>query len=105
MPSREDIEQAHKHTAVLIHGLMALVNKPTGSLTKQDVFKTAADMIAEGGFPTPEAKQQLVVEMAKMPDDEQGIRKALGQFLLGAASNQTKLHAAFGPPGGQPLGS
>lgn len=104
-PTRNEIEQAHQHTAVMIHGLMDLTNKPQGQLTKQDVFKTAADMIAKGAFPTPESKQQLVVEMAKMPDDEQGIRKALGQFLLGAASNQTKLHAAFGPPGGQPLGS
>lgn len=103
-PSQDQIDDAHTHAKVLTDGLMDLVNKPQGQLNKQDVFKMAADVIAKGAFSTPQSKQQLVAELAQMPDDEPGIRKMLGQFLLQSAQNQAMLHHHFGPPGGQNAG-
>jgi hypothetical protein len=89
--SPQQLADAHKHADVLTKGLLTLTAKPPGTLTRQDVFSEAADMIAKGGFPTPESRQTLIAEMAKLPQDEPGIRKMLGQFLMQASMNQTLL--------------
>lgn len=95
-PTKAQIDEARKHSNTLVHGLMSLVGKPRGELTKDDVFKEASDMIAKGAFPTPSSRQALVVELAGLPDDEPGLRKALGAHLLAVSAARQQFHGAFG---------
>ena len=81
-------------------GLIALVSKPKGDLTKKDVFDEASTMIAKGAFPTPESKQQLITALANLPDDEMDIRKFLGKQLLALSTFRNHMHNSFGPPQG-----
>lgn len=90
---------ARNHMGVMMRSLLALTAKPKGSLSKQDVFNSAADMIADGAFSTPMAKQQLVAEIAQMPDDESAIRQAIGGHLLKLAQSRDLIHQHFGAEG------
>lgn len=101
-PQPDEIAGGHRALEATMDGLIKLVGKPKGELTKKDVFDEASVMIAHGAFATPEAKQQLIGELANLPDDEDGIRKALGKQLLGIATLRSHFHTAFGPP--QPQG-
>lgn len=96
-PSPEEIAQARNDVAAMTKHLTALAMKPKGSLSKEDVFNAAADMIADGAFATPQAKQGLVAELAQLPDDESAIRAAVGQHLLFLAHAQDRMHSTFGP--------
>lgn len=102
MPQPDEIAGGHRALEATMDGLIKLVGKPQGELTKKDVFEEASTMISHGAFPTPEGKQQLIAELAKLPDDETGIRKALGQQLLQLSMLRGHFHTAFGPP--QPQG-
>jgi len=93
------VADARAHMGVMTKALMALAAKPRGSLTKQDLFSAAADMIADGAFSTPQAKQQLVAEIAQTPDDEASIRQAVGSHLLQLAQIREFLHQHFGAEG------
>ncbi len=106
-PKQEEITGGHRALDAVMDGLIKLVSKPNGDLTKKDVFDEVSDMIAHGAFPTPEAKQQLIGELANLPNDEDGIRKVLGQHLLQTATFRDHFHNAFGPPQaqGMPLGA
>lgn len=95
-PSKAQIDEARQHVGAIVNGLLSLVKKPRGDLTKKDVYDAASTMIAEGAFPTPASKQELVVHLANLPDDEAGIRKFVGQFLLQTAQVQEQFHAAHG---------
>lgn len=85
-PTPQELRTARAHIDAIVAGLTGLVTKPRGELHKKDVFDAASEMIAKGAFPTPESKQQLIGELAQMPDDEMGIRKALGGLLMQAAT-------------------
>lgn len=97
-PKAEEIVGGHKAIEAAMNGLISLVSKPKGDLSKKDVFDAASGMIAHGAFSTSEAKQQLIGELANLPDDEPGIRKMLGQYLLQISEFQNHFHNAFGPP-------
>lgn len=97
-PNPNDIANGHKAVDATMDGLIKLVSTPKGDLTKKDVFDSVSDMIARGAFPTPEAKQQLIGELANLPPDEDGIRKILGKHLLAVATFRNHMHDAFGPP-------
>ncbi len=97
-PAPEEIAGGHRALDVTMDGLIKLVSKPKGDLTKKDVFDEASTMIAHGAFPSPESKQQLIGELAQLPDDEAGIRKILGQYLLHVAMFRDHFHNAFGAP-------
>lgn len=97
-PSSEEVAGGHKALDAAMEGLIKLVGRPKGDLNKKDVFDEASNMIAHGAFPTQEDKQQLIGELANLPDDEESIRKALGQFLLGLATLRDHYHNAFGAP-------
>lgn len=97
-PSQEDIDKGHRAVEAVMDGLINLVSKPKGDLTKKDVFNESSNMIAHGAFPTPEAKQGLIGELANLPDDEDGIRKILGQHLLSTATFRNHMRTAFGEP-------
>lgn len=97
-PSQDEIMGGHKAIDATMNGLIGLVSRPTGELTKKNVFDSVSEMIANGAFPSPEAKQTLIGGLAKLPDDEPGIRKALGEYLLHTATFQNHYHNAFGPP-------
>ena len=101
-PQPDEIAGGHRALEATMDGLIKLVGKPQGELTKKDVFEEASTMISHGAFPAPEGKQQLIAELAKLPDDEASIRKALGQQLLQLSMLRGHLHTAFGPP--QPQG-
>lgn len=94
----EEIAGGHRALDATMDGLIKLVGTPPGELTKKDVFNEASTMIAHGAFPTPEAKQQLIAELAKLPDDEAGIRKILGKQLLNLSIFRSHMHNTFGPP-------
>lgn len=97
----QQIAEANNHLQVVMKALMGLVAQPQGSLTKKSVFSAAGEMIAEGAFRTPEAKQQLVAQLAELPDDEASIRKAIGAQLLGMGemADQFAAHLAENPNG------
>lgn len=95
-PSPQEKGLVKQRTGAVLDGLLALVAKPRGELTKKAVFDQAADMIARGAFPTPEAKQGLIVKLANLPDDEQQLRQALGQMALQIASIHHAVHTAWG---------
>ena len=95
-PTKAQIDEARKHSNAIVGGLMALTSKPRGELTKDDVFKEASDMISKGAFPTPSSRQALIVELANLPDDESGLRKALGAHLLAVSSARQQFHGVFG---------
>lgn len=97
-PSQEDIMGGHKAIEAAMNGLIGLVSRPNGDLSKKDVFDAASEMIANGAFPTPESKQQLIGGLSKLPEDEAGIRKELGTMLLHTSTFQGHFHNAFGPP-------
>lgn len=99
-PQQEEIVGGHKALEAVMNGLIKLVSLPKGELTKKHVFDGVSDMIASGGFPSPESKQQLIGELAKLPDDEESIRKSLGEYLMHTAMFQNHFHNAFGPPQG-----
>lgn len=80
--SPEQIADARNHMKVVSMGLADLAERPQGSLSKRDVFNALGEMIAQGAFSTPQAKQQLVAQMAQVPDDERAIRQMIGQHLL-----------------------
>lgn len=101
-PQPEEIAGGHRALEATMDGLIKLVGKPKGDLTKKDVFEEASTMISHGAFPTPEDKQKLIAELAKLPDDEIGIRKALGKQLLALSTLRGHFHNTFGPP--QPTG-
>ncbi len=88
--SPDQIKAAHTHVGAVIDGLISLANRPKGELTKKDVFDAASTMIARGAFPTPESKQDLITKLAAMPDDETGIRNAVGGFLMDVAANRNR---------------
>ena len=94
----EEISKGHQSVDAVMDGLINLVSKPKGELTKKDVFDSSSDMIAKGAFPTPEAKQALIGELANLPDDEECIRKVLSDHLLATATFRNHFHNAFGPP-------
>lgn len=71
---------------------------PKGELTKKDVFDEASEMIAHGAFPGPEEKQHLITGLAKLPNDEEGIRKVLGKQLLSLSEFQGHYHSVMGAP-------
>lgn len=96
-PSPEELGQARADVKAMTAGLMSLAAKPKGSLSKQDVYNAAADMIGQGAFSTPQAKQGLVAELAQMPDDETAIRQIIGQHLMFLAHAQDRIHATYGP--------
>lgn len=96
-PTAEQIAQAHDHLEIIIGGLLKLISKPSGSLTKEDVFKAAADMIAKGCFPDAAHKQQLVQVLVQLPDQEGALRSALGHLLMQYASMQEQMVARHGP--------
>ena len=87
----EEISKGHQSVDAVMDGLINLVSKPKGELTKKDVFDASSDMIAKGAFPTPEAKQALIGELANLPDDEEGIRKVLSDHLLATATSSPVL--------------
>ncbi len=95
-PSPAEIKMHRQHVGAIVDGLRALAATPRGDLTKKDVFDAASEMIAKGAFPTPEAKQVLIGELAKLPDDEAGLRRAIGGLLLQTSATQQALHQAFG---------
>jgi hypothetical protein len=94
-PDPKQIEMARVHLREEFAGLRSLVEKPT--LTKKDIFSAVSDMIAKGAFPDRSSKQNLVAEMAKLPDDEMGLRKAVGARLLQVSTMIDQLHAIHGP--------
>lgn len=94
--SPDEIAGGHRALNATIDGLIKLVSKPPGELTKKCVFDEASTMIAHGAFATPEAKQQLIGELANLPDDENDIRKLLGKQLLTLAHVHNKYKAKFG---------
>jgi hypothetical protein len=94
----DQISQSHRALEATMSGLIKLVSMPKGELTKKDVFDEASEMIAHGAFPQPEDKQHLITGLAKLPDDEEGIRKVLGKQLLGMSQFQNQFHSAFGAP-------
>ena len=96
MPSPDEIKMHRQHVGAIVDGLRSLAAKPRGDLTKKDVFDAASEMIAKGAFPTPEAKQILIGELAKLPEDEPDLRKAIGGLLLQTSQTQQMLHQAFG---------
>lgn len=97
-PHPDEIMGGHKAVDATMDGLIELVSLPKGELTKKHVFDSVSEMIAKGAFPTPEAKKQVIGELANLPDEEQGIRKVLGQYLLSVATFRNHMHSAFGPP-------
>lgn len=94
------MEEAHKHLGIVTSGLMGLIAKPPGSLDKQDVLGAAADMIKAGAFPEPAGRQQLITQLAQLPDDEGQIRQFLGQHLMSFAAAQAHLGSTMGTPQG-----
>lgn len=97
-PTDDEIAGGHQAVEATMDGLIRLVGMQPGTLTKKAVFDEASTMIADGAFPTPESKQQLIGELAKLPNDEQDIRKMLSQFLLAVSTFRSHMHNAFGPP-------
>jgi len=97
-PTQDEIGNGHKALDAVMDGLIKLVSLPKGELTKKQVFDEASTMIAHGAYPTPESKQQLIGELANLPDDEDGIRKMLGQYLLATATFRNHFHNAFWAP-------
>lgn len=95
-PSQAQIIEARQHAGAVVNGLAELTAKPRGDLSKKDVFDAASDMIAKGAFPSPSSKQELIAHLAGLPEDEPGLRKALGMFLLQASANRAKLHEVHG---------
>ncbi len=77
-----EVAAARSHMMVMIQGLLGLAAQPKGALTKRSVFNAMGEMIAQGAFPTPQSKQQLVAQLAEMPDDEAAIRQIIGGHLL-----------------------
>lgn len=101
-PQPEDISNGHKAVDAVMDGLIKLVSMPKGDLTKKDVFDEASTMISRGAYPTPESKQQLIGQLAKLPADEEDIRQMLGQYLLAVSTFRNHMHNAFGPPDAAP---
>ena len=97
-PNPDEIANGHKAVEATMDGLISLVSRPKGDLTKKNVFDAASTMIAQGAFSTPEAKQQLIGALANLPEDEDGIRKFLGKQLLALSTFRNHMHNAFGPP-------
>lgn len=98
-PDPAQIADARAHMGVMMKGLLGLAAMPPGSLTKQAVFNAMGEMIANGAFSTPQSKQQLVAEMAQMPDDESAIRRTIGQHLLQMSQMRQQFHQHFGEEG------
>lgn len=96
MPDQAGIADARAHMGVVRQALMGLAQQPRGSLTKQAVFNAMGEAIAQGAFSTPQAKQQLVAEMAQVPDDEAAIRQMIGSHLLRMTQMQAQFHQHFG---------
>jgi hypothetical protein len=98
--SPDDIAGAHSSLGAIHDGLMSLATKPKGSLSKQDVFNSVAEMIAGGAFSTPQEKQAIVAQLAQMPDDEASIRQAVGQklFRIGQMRALMQQHHPLGTP-------
>lgn len=97
-PTSDEIASGHQAVDATMDGLIKLVSLPKGELTKKHVFDSVSEMIARGAFPTPEAKQQLIGELANLPEEEGAIRKELGKYLLSVATFRNHMHNAFGPP-------
>lgn len=98
-PDPAIIQEAHKHLGIVTSGLTDLIAQKPGTLTKQDVFAKAADMIKAGAFPEPQGRQQLIQQLAGLPDDEGAIRQFLGQHLMSFSAAQS--NAASMLQGGQ----
>lgn len=95
-PSPEQIAQARSHLSIVLKGLMALAAKPRGSLSKRDLYNAAGEMIADGAFGSPEAKQGLIAQLAQIPDDEAAIREAVGSQILQLAHAANTMTQRFG---------
>lgn len=94
----EEIAKGHHALEAAMTGIIKLVSMPKGELTKKDVFDEASAMIAHGAFPGSEEKQQLIVGLAKLPDDEDGIRSMLGKELLHMSQMQNHYSSVVGAP-------
>jgi hypothetical protein len=96
--TEEEIAKGHNALDVAMNGLIKLVSLPQGELTKKDVFDEASTMIAHGAYPDQDDKQHLITALAKLPNDEEGIRQALGKQLLAMSQFQQQYHSVFGAP-------
>lgn len=92
-PQPQDLQGALAHADQMTRALLSLSGKKPGTLTKKDVFGAAADMIKGGLFTSPDAKQQLIGELANLPDDEPSLRMAIGAHLLRMADVAPQLKA------------
>lgn len=90
-PDPVQIKAFRAHLEPVVKGLGELVSRPRGDLTKKDAFDAVSTMIAKGAFPTDQSKQGLIAALAKLPDDELGLRKALGGMLLQASATEQQL--------------
>jgi hypothetical protein len=99
-PDPAVMQEAHKHLGIVTNGLMNLIAQKPGTLTKQDVLASAADMIKDGAFPEPQGRQALITQLAQLPDDEGQIRQFLGQHLMNFAAAQTHVASTMGTPQG-----
>lgn len=112
----DDIAKWHGMADTFLQSLMALVQKPPGQLSKQDVFQSAAGLMGKGLFSDPQSRNGLVQQLTQLPSDEAGLRAALGKEILQIAGARTRVeaHAAQGQamapgrptmaPGGAPVG-
>ncbi len=94
------------HVNSIFDSLLSLAGKPIGKLTREDVVKSAADLVSKGAFHTPELQHQLIEEIANLPEDEQQLRTVIGNHLLGLAQAQDHLQtlAPQQPQMGMPNG-
>ena len=91
-----ELQQAHQHLGIVTKTILGLIAKP--KVTKKDIQSAAADMIAEGAFPDSQGRQQLIMDMSKLPDDEAALRQYLGQHLMGFATAQQSVAQALKGP-------
>lgn len=94
----KDVETSHGNLNGMIDSILSLTSRPPGQLTKKDVFASIAGLLGKGLFPTPEGRAAIIGQAAQLPEDEAGIRQALGAHLMSLSEAHQAVSHAFPAP-------
>lgn len=97
-PTPKEIADTHNNFEQMMGSLLSLTSRPEGKLSKKDVYSATADLMAKGMFPTPQAKAAVIGEIAKLPEDEAGIRQALGAHLMSLGDMHQQVGQVYPKP-------
>lgn len=91
--TRAELDKAEEHLNLLMKHLTGLSGRAKGDLKREHFLTVITHMLEAGAFGDEKAKRHLVSEIAKLPSDEEGIRKVIGAHIVATADHLAHVKA------------